>query len=75
MRITSKGQITIPVRVREELGLLPGCEVNFRVESGKAVLEKARERPGRGIRLIEGMRGKATIGMTTDEILALTRGE
>ncbi len=32
MRITSKGQVTIPVEIRERLGLLPDCEVEFVVE-------------------------------------------
>ena len=34
-----------------------------------------REQPGRGARMIERMRGRATGGMTTDEIMAFTRGE
>lgn len=76
MRITSKGQVTIPVEIRERLGLLPNSEVEFVVE-GKAVrIRRARGggKRGRGRSVVEALRGKATTGMTTDEIMALTRG-
>jgi len=73
MRITSKGQVTIPIEIREKAGLLPNTEVEFRLQSGKVVLEKARKTPERGRRLIQALRGKATSRMSTDEIMALTR--
>lgn len=73
MRITSKGQVTIPIEIRERAGLLPDTEVEFRMQGGKVVLEKAGKAPGRGTRLIQALRGKATNGMSTDEIMALTR--
>jgi AbrB family looped-hinge helix DNA binding protein len=76
MRITAKGQVTIPVEIRERLGLLPDSEVEFVVE-GKAVrIRKARGRRkrGRGRSIVERLRGKATSRLTTDEIMALTRG-
>ena len=75
MRITSKGQVTIPQAVREKLGLLPDSEVEFRVEGNVAVLRKAEGPSRRGRRLIEGMRGRATVKLSTDEIMAMTRGE
>lgn len=76
MRITSKGQVTIPVEIREQLGLLPHTEVVFEVEGQTVLLRKAGEQPdGRGERLIRRLRGSATVGMTTDEILRLTRGD
>jgi AbrB family looped-hinge helix DNA binding protein len=74
MRITSKGQVTIPQEVRERLGLMPETEVEFSVEGNVAILRKTEGASGRGRRLVEGMRGRATIRMSTDEILALTRG-
>ena len=76
MRITRKGQVTIPVKIRERLGLLPHTEVRFEVE-GNAVLIVREERAsaGRGQRLLERMRGRATSGMSTEEIMALTREE
>ena len=75
MRITSKGQVTIPQEVREKLGLLPDTEVEFRVEGNVAYIRKADAPPQRGRRLLERMRGRATVRMSTDEIMALTRGE
>jgi len=74
MRITSKGQVTIPVEIREALGLLPSTEVEFQVVGSSVRIRKARGRQPRGRSLITRMRGKATVRMTTDEILALTRG-
>ncbi len=76
MRITSKGQVTIPVEIRERLGLLPNSEVDFEVEGNAVRIRRARgRRPrGRGRSIVAHLRGKATIGMTTDEIMALTRG-
>ena len=75
MRITSKGQVTIPVEIRERLGLLPNSEVEFAIEGSAVRIRKARggRTRGRGRSIVEHLRGKATSGMTTDEILALTR--
>ena len=73
MRITSKGQVTIPQAIREQLGLLPDSEVEFQVERDAVKIRKARHTTRRGRRVISRMRGKATVRMTTDEILALTR--
>jgi AbrB family looped-hinge helix DNA binding protein len=77
MRITSKGQVTIPVEIRERLGLLPNSEVDFEVVGNTVRIKKARGRSqhGRGRSIVEHLRGKATSGMTTDEIMALTRGD
>ena len=77
MRITSKGQVTIPLDIREKAGLFPDTEVDF-VYDGKVVkLVRAKgKRAGRGARLIAHLRKHpGDIKMTTDEIMALTRGE
>jgi AbrB family looped-hinge helix DNA binding protein len=77
MRITSKGQVTIPAKIREQAGLLPQTEVNFEFD-GKAVrIVRAKDRKGdgRGARLIAHLRGRGDTAMSTDEIMALTRGE
>ena len=76
MRITSKGQVTIPVEIRDRLGLLPNSEVDFEVEGNTVRIRKARGRRPRasGRSIVEHLRGKATTGMTTDEIMALTCG-
>jgi len=74
MRITSKGQVTIPIEIREKMGLLPNTEVEFQIRGNAVRLKKGREYSSRRPReLIHRMRGKATVQMTTDEILALTR--
>lgn len=79
MRITSKGQVTIPARVREQAGLLPNTEVEFvSAARGEVRLVKSTKRTtrkSRGELLVERMRGKGDVKMTTDEIMALTRGE
>jgi antitoxin PrlF len=76
MRVTSKGQVTIPVEIRERLGLLPNSEVEFVVEGSTVRIRKARGRakPGRGRSIVERIRGRATSRLSTDQILALTRG-
>ncbi len=75
MRITTKGQVTIPLEVRRKLGLLPHSEVEFVVEGNVVMLKKASSEESRGRKVVERMRGRATVRMTTDEIMALTRGE
>ena len=78
MRITAKGQVTIPVAIREHAGLLPGTEVDFELEAeGGVRIVRAQAPRGetRGQRAIRLLRGSATVRMSTDEIMALTRGE
>lgn len=79
MRITSKGQVTIPQEVRDYAGFQPGTEVEFVIaEDGSVrVIAAATARAGQAQRLasaLRGLRGSADVGMTTDEIMALTRG-
>lgn len=76
MRITTKGQVTIPVEIRETLGLLPYTEVEFELMDGWAKLKKKEDgQRARGRRIVEAMRGRADAGLSTEEILALTRGD
>lgn len=76
MKVTTKGQVTIPQHIRERLGLLPNTDVEWELRDGAAVLQKASgARRRRGQALVEQMRGRGTVKMTTDEIMALTRGE
>src|SRR2546430_2610359 len=77
MRITAKGQVTIPADIRERAGLLPETEVEFRFDGKVVSIVKAKfsTKPGRGAKLISQMRGKGDVKMRTDEIMALTRGE
>ena len=77
MRITSKGQVTIPKAIRERLGMLPHTEVEFVLEKDSVRIVKAegRSTETRGERVVRLLRGSGTVEMTTDEIMALTRGE
>ena len=76
MRVTSKGQVTIPKEIRDEAGLLPGTDVEFTLERGVVRVRRAKGSPSRGDRLVERLRsGRPHFTMTTDEIMALTRGE
>lgn len=77
MRITSKGQVTIPIAIREKAGLMPNTEVDFDFDGQYVRIRRAQRKkgPNRGEQLIERMRGRGDIKMTTDEIMALTRGE
>ena len=74
MRVTSKGQVTIPIQIREQLGLLPNTEVAFQVDGDAVRITRTQTRQGRGRSIVAHLRGRGTTGMTTDEILALTRG-
>ena len=68
MRVTSRGQVTIPIEIRERFGLLPETEVEFQIKGNAVRIVKTAGRRGKG-------RGKALVGLlTTDQILALTRG-
>jgi AbrB family looped-hinge helix DNA binding protein len=72
--VTSKGQVTIPKPVREHLGIVPGSQVEFRrAADGSVVIEKAdgTREPSRFAELV----GIAGPGPTTDEIMAITRGD
>ncbi len=76
MRVTSKGQVTIPIEIRERFGFLPHTEVEFVVEDERVVVRKA-EASGESYaaRVIRLMQGAGSGDMTTDEIMRLTRGD
>jgi AbrB family looped-hinge helix DNA binding protein len=75
MRITSKGQVTIPAHIREQAGLLPNTEVDFEFDGKvvRIVRARARKTEGRGARLIAHLRGRGDLAMSTDAIMALMR--
>jgi AbrB family looped-hinge helix DNA binding protein len=76
MRITSKGQVTIPQAMREQAGLMPGAEVEFSLEGKTVRIARVRKPEGatRGERIVARLRGAGDVRMSTDEIMALTRG-
>jgi AbrB family looped-hinge helix DNA binding protein len=75
-KITSKGQVTIPKAIRDELGLLPGAEVEFIPGTSEARIRKSRTARRRGEEVVRHLQksGK-NFTMTTEEIMRLTRGE
>ena len=77
MKITTKGQVTIPLDIRDRLGLLPHSEVEFDVVGDSVRIRKKKGSRSRGDRLLDIMRRgpKPMPGMTTDELMAMTRGE
>lgn len=70
MRVTQKGQVTIPLEVRRALGIRPGSDVAFQLDGGGARLVVD---PERAAGEIARMRGAGDIELSTDEILALSR--
>ena len=77
MRITSKGQVTIPADIRGQAGLLPHTDVEFHYDGKVVSIVRAQTRKadGRGARLVTHLRGRGDIAMSTDAIMALTRDE
>ena len=74
MRITSKGQVTIPQAIREQYGLLPDTDVEFVISDGRVtIVPMPANDNDRAAKAVGRLRGSATTGMSTDEILALTR--
>jgi AbrB family looped-hinge helix DNA binding protein len=75
MRLTSKGQVTIPQDIRETLGLLAGTEVEFDID-GDAVRIRKSTRPGRARRgraFVEHLRGRGNRRFTTEQLMRLMR--
>ncbi|MBE9079231.1 AbrB/MazE/SpoVT family DNA-binding domain-containing protein [Romeria aff. gracilis LEGE 07310] len=71
MRVTTKGQVTIPRKIREVLGITPETEVDFVEENGRFYIVKTSQ-PAFTSKF-KKLRGIATTAMSTDEIMSLTR--
>ena len=76
MRLTSKGQVTIPQDIREALALLPGTEVEFSIDGNSVRVRKSTRptRPGRGRTIVDHTRGRGNRRFTTDQLMRLMRG-
>ncbi|MET3107986.1 antitoxin PrlF [Oxalobacteraceae bacterium GrIS 2.11] len=75
-KITAKGQLTIPKKIRDALGLTPGAKVDFAVnQDGDVVLQRAKVTTKRKKDRFESVRGNADIKWRTDDLTALLRGE
>jgi AbrB family looped-hinge helix DNA binding protein len=70
VRVTQKGQVTIPLAVRRALGITPGTEVRFELDDGTARLVPDRDQAAAEI---ARARGSGDVELSTDEILALSR--
>lgn len=79
MRLTSKGQVTIPKELRDRHGLTPGTEVEFVSDGHTLSLRRAWQPPTAAERaaLIDGLKAARSSwnGMTADEVMQLTRGD
>ncbi|MBU2645831.1 AbrB/MazE/SpoVT family DNA-binding domain-containing protein [bacterium] len=72
MKVTTKGQVTIPLHIRESFGILPNTEVDFKVEKQRVYIEKSSGSLSKQ-NSYKRLRGVGTVKMTTDEIMKLTR--
>jgi AbrB family looped-hinge helix DNA binding protein len=73
MKVTTKGQVTIPASIRDYLGILPHTQVDFRVLNGSVVLSRAATRSG-GSGKFSALRGVLKGKRTTAEWMRDTRG-
>ena len=74
MRVTTKGQVTIPQDVRQAIGIGPGSEVEIVAREGHAEIRLVSAPQVGILAVLDRMRGAAGPGMTTDEVMDLTRG-
>ncbi len=75
MRITTKGQVTIPKHLRQKMGFVPGVEVEFFEDGNTLKIVKKELSNSQGRNFVNKIKGKATRKITTDQIMELTRGE
>ena len=77
MRVTSKGQVTIPIDLREKFGIFADSEVEFGTQGNLITIRKAKPKKGkksRGEQIVDRLRGSGHGRLTTDQILKLMRG-
>jgi AbrB family looped-hinge helix DNA binding protein len=75
MKVTSKGQITIPQAIRERCGITTGTEIDFAVRGEEVVITKKKKSEGPLDEWLRDFVGSGDTGLTTDEIMEMTRGE
>lgn len=73
MKISTKGQVTIPIEMRTKLGMLPDTEVNFILQDEGVLIKKQPLGKSKGLRLLEQLSGKCRLNMSTEYIMKLTR--
>ena len=73
--LTSKGQVTVPKKIRDYLGLQPGAAVAFSLgPKGEVVVQRSEPKPARGKGRLHQLRGTLTTGKSTDELMSMLRG-
>jgi antitoxin PrlF len=72
-KLTSKGQVTLPKRMRDHLGLKPGSEIEFTINNRAEIVLKVKEKPPKS--KFAELRGTLDLGMTTDEFMRMIRGD
>lgn len=75
MKITSKGQVTIPQRLRLKFGLLPNTEAAFEESEGGVMIRPVLSKRALIEQRLRGARGVADSGLGTDDVMQLTRGD
>lgn len=75
MRVTSKGQVTIPIEIRHQLDIQAETEVEFEVVGNVVQIRKARGNEDRGKRVLAQLLATPYTGPSTEELMALTRGD
>ncbi|HEY3780390.1 MAG TPA: AbrB/MazE/SpoVT family DNA-binding domain-containing protein [Fimbriimonadaceae bacterium] len=75
MKVTAKGQVTIPKHLRTQFNIEPGTELQFSIESNSLVATPIKRPCESAQKLVQRLRGTASVGMSTDQIMALTRDE
>ena len=75
MRVTSKGQVTIPIEIRRQLDIGPDSEVEFEFVGSVVHLREVRDGQGRAKRILDRLLAAPYSGQSTEELMALTRGE
>jgi antitoxin PrlF len=73
MRVTEKGQVTIPKHLRDELGIGAGTEVAFERAEDAILVRKVEGGSNRGREMVNRLRGRGDVRLSTEEIMALTR--
>ena len=81
MRVSEKGQVTIPKHVREQAGIGPNSDVDVRIEGGRIILERVdarerhnvRERMERFLKALEKLEGTGDPAISADDVMRATR--
>lgn len=73
MKVSTKGQVTIPIEMRTKLGILPYTEINFILKDDGILIQKQHGSKLKGSRLLNQLSGKSRLNMSTEYIMQLTR--